>query len=287
MWGKIVGTVLGLLLARLPGAILGFLIGHWFDHAYRQQVNEGGGFASLFKDQRLNSKQATFFYAMFATLGHLAKSKGRVTEVDIAQAQQLMRELELHGDMMREAQEAFREGKQANFPLEKTLKQFRQDSRGRFDLLQLFMEQLVVAALNDRRLQRSEYDVLLRAARALGFNKFQLDKWLLMTGASARFAQSSGSQQRTHHRQQSRSGGEQYRRQQQAGSLEDAYQALGVEASVSDEQVKKTYRSLMRQYHPDKLAAQGVPDQMMKKATQRSQEIQAAYEKIKRARRAA
>lgn len=314
MWGKILGTLLGFMLARVPGAILGFLLGLWFDVAYRQQVESGGGFASLFKDARLSSKQATFFYAMFATLGHLAKSKGRVTERDIAQAQQLMNELELKGETMREAQEAFREGKQAAFPLEKTLKQFRQDSRGRYDLLQLFMNQLVNAALSDQRLERKEYDVLLRAARALGFNKFELDRWLLMAGASARFAkaashahfgrtaqhrtkraagahqsggqswQGAGQQRRQHSGQ---SHGNSYQRQQQQASLDDAYQALGLEASASDDKVKKTYRTLMRQYHPDKLAAQGVPEQMMKKATQRSQEIQAAYDRIKKARRAA
>ncbi|MCC5880229.1 MAG: co-chaperone DjlA [Idiomarina sp.] len=287
MWGKIIGTVLGFMVARIPGAILGFVIGYWFDTSYAQQLRQGG-FSSLFKDPDLDTSKATFFFAMFATMGHLAKSKGRVTETDIEQAQQLMQSLELKGETRREAQQAFREGKDPAFPLEATLKRFRQDSQGRHDLLQLFMEQLVHAALNDRKLERSEYDVLLRASRALGFNKFQLDKWLLMAGASARFQQSSQRQQHSsgthyssHEQQRQR---QQYQRQNEQSALDDAYQSLGVKASVADDELKKVYRKLMREHHPDKLAAQGLPEQMLKTATRRSQDIQSAYDRIKRAR---
>ena len=287
MWGKIIGTVLGFMVARVPGALLGFAIGYWFDRSYAQQLRQGG-FSSLFKDPDLSTSKATFFFAMFATMGHLAKSKGRVTEADIEQAQQLMHSLELKGDTMREAQQAFREGKDPAFPLDATLKRFRQDSHGRHDLLQLFMEQLVHAALSDRKLERSEYDVLLRASRALGFNKFQLDKWLLMAGASARFQQSSQRQQSfsgqpfgAHERERQR---QQYQRQNEQSALQDAYQSLGVTESVDDAELKKVYRKLMREHHPDKLAAQGLPEQMLKTATRRSQEIQAAYDRVKRAR---
>lgn len=286
MWGKLIGTLLGFAIARLPGALLGFVVGYWFDYSYAQQIRQGG-FTSLFKDPELSSHQATFFFAMFATMGHLAKSKGRVTETDIAQAQHLMETLELRGDTMREAQQAFREGKDSAFPLEATLRRFRQDSRGRFDLLQLFMEQLVSAALSDSKLERREYDVLLRASRALGFNKFELDRWLLMAGASARFRKSEhGQSHRTKSHQQRQHGRQQreYQQQQVQSSVQDAYQSLGINEAVSDLELKKTYRKLMREHHPDKLTAQGLPQEMVKTATRRSQEIQAAYDRIKRAR---
>ena len=69
-----------------------------------------------------------------------------------------------------------------------------------------------------------------------------------------------------------------------APTLDDAYTALGISADVSDGDVKKAYRKLMSQNHPDKLTARGVPEDMLKLATEKSQEIQAAYELIRKSR---
>ncbi len=56
---------------------------------------------------------------------------------------------------------------------------------------------------------------------------------------------------------------------------------LGVDATASDAEIKKAYRKLMSEHHPDKLAAKGLPDDMMKLATEKAQDIQAAYALIK------
>ena len=65
-------------------------------------------------------------------------------------------------------------------------------------------------------------------------------------------------------------------------SLRDAYTALGVDERVSDKDLKRAYRKLMSQNHPDKLIARGVPEDMIKIATGKSQEIQSAYEMIRK-----
>jgi DnaJ like chaperone protein len=54
-----------------------------------------------------------------------------------------------------------------------------------------------------------------------------------------------------------------------------------VTKSASDEQVVKAYRRQMSRHHPDKLKANGLPDSMLERAKERTQQIQAAYELIR------
>jgi DnaJ like chaperone protein len=68
--------------------------------------------------------------------------------------------------------------------------------------------------------------------------------------------------------------------------LDTAYAALGVTRDSTDAEIKRAYRKLMSENHPDKLIGQGVPEDMIKLATERSQEIQTAYNLIKDARAA-
>jgi len=67
-------------------------------------------------------------------------------------------------------------------------------------------------------------------------------------------------------------------------SLKDAYRLLGVNDSVSDAELKKSYRRLMSQHHPDKLVSKGLPEQMIQDATEKTQQIKAAYEFVRKSR---
>lgn len=64
--------------------------------------------------------------------------------------------------------------------------------------------------------------------------------------------------------------------------LADAYNVLGVDESASAQEVKRAYRKLMSEHHPDKLAAKGLPPEMMELAKQKAQELQAAYDLIRK-----
>lgn len=70
-----------------------------------------------------------------------------------------------------------------------------------------------------------------------------------------------------------------------ADQLADAYRALGVAPDCTERELKRAYRKLMSEHHPDKLVARGVPESMMKVATGKAQEIQAAYELVTKSRR--
>jgi DnaJ like chaperone protein len=70
----------------------------------------------------------------------------------------------------------------------------------------------------------------------------------------------------------------------QQTSIQDAYATLGVSENDSLEDIKKAYRKLVREYHPDIIKAQGKDENYLKEATIKTQEINAAYEMVKKSR---
>lgn len=64
----------------------------------------------------------------------------------------------------------------------------------------------------------------------------------------------------------------------------DPYVVLGVDYDASDEEVKSTYRMLVRENHPDKLMARGVPEEFISLATDKLATINTAFDKIEKER---
>jgi DnaJ like chaperone protein len=67
-------------------------------------------------------------------------------------------------------------------------------------------------------------------------------------------------------------------------TINDAYVILGVDKSLTDKELKRAYRRLLSQHHPDKLVAKGLPEEMKKIANEKTQKIISAYELIKKQR---
>lgn len=269
IWGRLLGFIFGLMFLKLPGAILGLIVGYMFDKGYSQNFSQMGGFGRFFSSQDALQQQAIFFHSLFAVLGHLAKSDGKVTASEIQIASLLMDDMQLQGQARQEAQQAFREGKERDFPVADILRQLHESCHGRRDILQVFLEILIQAAFADGRLASEEYDVLEKVAKTLGFTRRDLDYLIAMFEAEVRFRSQGRSSQQSH-------GG-----QQSGPSLEDAYAVLGVKASDDEKTVKRAYHKRMAEHHPDKLASKGLPEQAMEIAKNKTQDIQAAYELVK------
>lgn len=277
IFGKILGAFFGLLFGGPLGAIFGLFIGHQFDKARRMSRAgfSSGGFGS---GPSQAERQEEFFKAAFAVMGHVAKAKGQVTKEEIQLASVMMDRMNLHGDQRRAAQDAFRDGKEADFPLDRVLEKVRISSGGRFDLLQFFLELQISAAFADGDLHPSERDVLHRVAQILGFSAEQLERRLRMQEAAFRFQQGGGAGGQG---QQHYSGG-QWQQTSSRDRLADAYSVLGVDENSDAKEIKRAYRKLMNEHHPDKLMAKGLPPEMMNVAKEKSQEIQHAYDLIKK-----
>lgn len=266
-WGKLLGVIIAVWSgAGFWGIILGLIIGQMVDTALYNKRNQG-----FFANQQ--ARQALFFRTTFQVMGHLTKSKGRVTEADIQIANLFMDRLQLHGEARTAAQEAFREGKQNQFPLRETLQQLRSICVGRFDLIRMFLEIQIQAAFADGSLHPNERDVLYVIAEELGISRSQFDQFLNMMEGGRQFGGNQG--QRGYGSQ----GG--YQQAQRGPTLQDACKVLGVNSSDDAATIKRAYRKLMSEHHPDKLVAKGLPPQMMEMAKQKAQEIQAAYDLIK------
>lgn len=260
MIGKILGFALGYLVWRtLLGAALGAVIGHFLvDRQRRASVKVSG--------EVLQAIQVNFFTSVFLLLGHLAKSDGRVSETEIQLTERLMAKMGLTPEHRREAIRLFKLGTEANFSVDTTLSEFKRVCGSSPNLAQMLLVYLINLALADGGIDAQETQVLRQVADGLGFSRFAFEQLLRMINAQNAFGHEQ--QQRSHH-----------------NDLDLAYQALGVEKTISDTDLKKAYRKLMSEYHPDKLIGQGMPDDMIKEATERSQEIQAAYDLIKKSRR--
>ncbi|MCF0262339.1 MAG: DnaJ domain-containing protein, partial [Sphaerochaetaceae bacterium] len=63
-----------------------------------------------------------------------------------------------------------------------------------------------------------------------------------------------------------------------------AYAVLGLTESATNEEIKKAYRKLILEYHPDTVASKGMAEEFKEYATKRFREIQEAYEAISKER---
>ena len=262
IWGKILGGFFGFMFGHIFGMLLGIWLGHRFDRATAINFNVQNGLFGHAVSSR--EKQRLFFDTTFSVMGHLAKAKGQVTQADIQVANAYMDQMQLQGEIRSQAQASFSSGKEADFPLKQKLSEFVQMVRGERNVLQMFLGIQVQTAYSDGVLDSKEKEILYDIAECLNFSRFELDRLLQMIEG----------QQHFHQGQQ----------QQQAASEEDSYKVLGIEKSATDKEIKRAYRKLMSQHHPDKLASKGLPEEMMVLAKEKAQDIQSAYEALRKLR---
>jgi DnaJ like chaperone protein len=249
-WGKLIGGIIGLMRGGLVGLLFGAFLGHMVD-----RFLSGLGGTKRIRDG--------FFGALFSTIGHISKADGRVTKAEIVAAEQLMRRLQLTESERQRAIDYFQQGKERDFDLEATLKEFARHSMLRPELRIMFVELLLETAVADGTLRAAEQAILVRSCTVLNIpaNVFS---------AMLRARQVGGGP----------TGGN-YRQVPKGPPLQQSYETLGIDSDASAQEIKRAYRKLVSKYHPDKLVSQGLPEEMMEMSKKRVREINAAYDKIK------
>ena len=261
-WGKALGGAFGFMIGGPLGALVGIAFGHNFDRGLNSIDKDdwqGGGV----DQERI---QLAFFTATFSVMGYITKADGQVTRDEIRLAEEVMDHLGLDAEMRESAKKLFNEGKSDDFPIDEVLDQFKKETHRRTTLIQMFLEIQVQAAYADGVMHPAEEKALANICQRLGIPLAQLKRLeeMLRAGFGSAGYSQGGTRQTT---------------------LKDAYAILGVEDSVSDAELKKTYRRLMSQHHPDKLVAKGLPDEMIQDATEKTQQIKSAYEMIRDSRK--
>jgi DnaJ like chaperone protein len=247
-FGKIMGGSVGLMLGGPIGALIGVSLGHTLiDDKTRAGYAEQGRLTG--QEQR----QAVFFTATFAMLGKMAKADGRVCEDEINVVRSFMHDkLRLDKVTQQFAMGVFNEAKDNNTPFEDYARQLGQVFQAEQQLRMMFFEMLFTVALADGVLHPAEEKILREAPPMLGLHGdiFNTVKRQFVSDLS-------------HH-----------------------YAMLGLEDGADMAMVKKAYRKLVSEYHPDKVVSKGLPEDFITFAEGKFREINEAYEAIKKAQRA-
>ena len=276
-WGKLLGGGFGFLIGGPIGALIGAALGHNFDSGLKMlQLEDDEAQREDMQPGAQERVQAAFFTATFATMGYISKADGKVTADEIAVAESVMSQMQLSEEQRKVAIDLFQQGKEPDYDLKAVVEQFRIECRRRTNLMRMFVEIQLHAVYADGRLHPAEEKVLEELCEYLKFPKFMLRQMeILVRAGRASASNGSGSQNRSGSSVNSRSS---------ALSVAEAYELLDVEKSADKTEVKRAYRKMMSQHHPDKLVAKGLPPEMIKLATEKTQHIRAAYDLIKESR---
>jgi DnaJ like chaperone protein len=253
---KIIGALIGFYFLGFLGAIIGYFLGGAVD---RYNAYGTGAINPLSSAQR----QTVFIETLFTLKGKLAKVDGHISKDEIDHVEQFIQKMGMSAEHRQQAIDLFKRGVAPDFDYGPQLKQFMQVCGNTHSLKQTLLVYLIVMALADGRIDSAEERLLIDIAQHLGYDEAAFRHLLEMVLNQSHFADGQATS---------------------ASALDDAYKALGVSKESSDQEVKRAYRKLMSQYHPDKLMGQGLPEDMIALATKQAQEVQVAYDLITKSR---
>ena len=256
-WGKLLGGVAGFALGGPFGAMVGAALGHGAD------AGAGFDFASLLGSSpfgparlaaSLGNKDQLFAVSVVVLTAKLAKVDGPVNRAEIDAFKTHFR---IPPASVRDIGRLFDQARESADGFEPYATELGRSFTQNKGLLEDVLRALFAIARADKPITVGEHDMLRRIHTAFGLDNLAWDE--------ARGATSS-------------------RRGADTAPIDDAYATLGVPRDATPETLRAAWLRLVRENHPDSLAAQGVPAEFIARASEKVARINAAWDRIKRER---
>ena len=232
---------------KIIGGVLGSFLGPWgtaIGIGLGHQFDKGAS--------RLQQTGMIIQVAFFGCLAKMARADGKVTRDEIETVEQIIARLGYNPRMREAAIGIFRKAKDDTHTAADYLEQLAATIRYNPQLAMTFLSALHAVALADGQIHPNEREILLQAERIFRLRPGTIDALL-------------GSRNSTN-------------------KVADAYHVLECTPEMSDAEIKKIYREKCIQFHPDKLAAKGLPPEFMEYANEQLAKINQAYDTLKKAR---
>jgi DnaJ like chaperone protein len=282
IWGKILGGAAGLAIGGPIGAVIGAVAGHAYDRIRDEETrarlasgryrgrNPWSASGSRFQPPPNRSshrwaepppvfadptetRRIAFATAVIVLGAKLAKVDGVVTLDEVRAFKQVFR---IDDGEVGDVARIYNQAKASARGFEPYARQISALFGNDPVLLEELLAGLFQVARADGDLNPAEVDFLRRVAAIFGFNLKAFEQIRARFSATAR----------------------------NLSGADDAYAVLGVSRTASDDEVKQTYRKLVREHHPDRLVAKGMPEEFVEQANHRLAAINAAYDRIEKER---
>ncbi|MEG1553170.1 MAG: TerB family tellurite resistance protein [Kiritimatiellia bacterium] len=202
-----------------------------------------------------------YLQLLMPLLAKIAKSDGHISPSEINGVERIFLELSLSDEEQRFAKRLFNESKDSDLSFETAAHAFAQNFHD-VELRVLTLMFMARVAVADGEFTLCERQMLARTAHAFNLTQLQFEMILRAIGA-------------TSYRGENRS-----RPDFSAPSRTEDLALFGLSANASAEQIKKAYRQKVKELHPDRLQSQGLPQSILRQATERMSEINAAYARL-------
>jgi DnaJ like chaperone protein len=244
--GKVIGGTIGFAIGGPLGAVAGAVFGHGFDKTEQQYISDQGSALDHSEES-----QFTFFVASFSMLAKLTKADGRISQEELASIDTFMiRDLGLNAASRQVAIDIFNAATRSGETFEDYAVQFYNAFRAQPQIIELMVDILFRVAVADGQMSANEERLILSAVRIFNFSD------------------------------------EAYRRvkSRYVKEVNRYYAVLKCDENDSNDTIKRQYRRLVSEYHPDKIASKGLPEEFTHFAGDKFREIQEAYNHIKQQR---